>query len=464
MHIDTKQSRRAFLQRAAQLSTAGVAAPMLGSLGLLGEAAAAATTSADYKALVCVFLYGGNDHANTLVPYDTESHSAYFALRPRIGVSRALLGPTALTTENDLGGLEFALNPALKPLQPIFAQGDLAALLNVGALVEPTTKSAYLSKSVRLPPKLYSHNDQQSYMQSFAPEGADAGWGGRMGDLMLASNGTAALTCISMQGRALWLTGQDALPYTAQANAVNNLLGGNGTLYDSSVVYDALRTLMMNDEHTSWIAQEHAKVVQRSVSIGDAVTSALANAPESAFTTFANNGNSLADQFKMVARLISVGPQLGLRRQVFFVSQGGYDTHSAQASRHPELLGTLAQAMSEFHAATKKIGMDEQVTTFSMSDFGRTLGDNGDGSDHGWGATHFVMGGAVKGGRIYGTPPAIGLNTNDDVHTGRVIPTTSADQMAATLGLWFGVPARDLPTILPNINNFSPSSWNLGFL
>jgi uncharacterized protein (DUF1501 family) len=461
MHIDTKQSRRAFLQRAAHLSAAGAAAPLLGSLGLLSEAAAAATGT-DYKALVCVFQYGGNDHLNTLIPYDEASHADYMAARPRIGVPRGHLASTALTTANNMGGRQFAFHPSLKALTAIFAQGKIAPLLNIGALVEPTTKAQYLNKSVRLPPKLFSHNDQQSYMQAFAAEGADAGWGGRMGDLMQAGNGTSALSCISLCGRSLYLSGNSTMPYTAQPSSVNGLLSG-GSLFGSRVAFDAMRALMTSDQNPSWIAQEHARVATRAVALGEKVSTALARAPDASFTTF-TPGNKLSDQLKMVARLISVAPNLGLKRQVFFVSQGGYDTHSGQAGTHPGLLATLGAAMSEFHEATVQLGIEAQVTTFTASDFGRSAGDNGDGSDHGWGSTHFVMGGAVKGGRIYGTPPAVGIGTNDAVVGGRMLPTTSIQQMAATMALWFGVPASDLPMILPNLPNFNPSQWNLGFL
>lgn len=461
MHIDTKQSRRAFLQRAAHLGAAGAAAPLLGSLGFLSEAAAAATGTG-YKALVCVFQYGGNDHHNTLIPYDSASHSAYLATRPRIGVPRSNLVPTALTTANKMGGLEFAFHPALQPQASSFAQGKVAAVLNIGALVEPTTKAQYLKKSVRLPPKLFSHNDQQSYMQSFEPEGADVGWGGRMGDLMQAGNGTSALTCISLAGRSLYLSGNSVMPYTAQPSSVNDLLS-NGNIYGSSLAYDTMRALMTSYQNPSWIAQEHARVAARAVALGDTINTALARVPDASFTTF-TPGNKVSDQLKMVARLIAVGPSLGLKRQVFFVSQGGYDTHSSQLKTHPGLLATLGGALSEFYAATAQIGMENQVTTFTASDFGRTAGDNGDGSDHGWGSTHFVMGGAVKGGRIYGTPPAIGIGTNDEVVGGRMLPTTSLQQMAATMGLWFGVPASDLPMILPDLANFNPAQWNLGFL
>ena len=463
MHIDTKQSRRAFLRRSAQLGVTGAAAPFIGSLGFISDAAAAAGV-ADYKALVCVFLYGGNDHANTLPPYDAASYNAYQGARSRVRLDRGSLAPTLLKPANDLGGRQYALNPALVPLMALFNKGSMAPLLNVGALIQPTSRKAYDAGSVRLPPKLFSHNDQQSFVQSFAPEGAPAGWGGRIGDVMLGANGGSALTCISLSGRSLWLSGQAAVPYAVQPGNIVELLGGSTNIYGSGAAYDAMRTLMTQTQQASWIAGEHAKVTSRSLALVDAVTNALAKAPASQFTTFTSSGNALADQLKMVARLIKVGPSLGLKRQVFLVGMGGFDTHSNQLQTHPYLLASLAQALSEFYAATAKLGVADKVTTFTASDFGRSLAENNDGSDHGWGGTQFLLGGAVKGKKIYGIPHSWSINTNDDVGGGRLIPTTSIDQLAATLAMWFGVPAVDLPLVLPNLRNFNPSTWNIGFL
>jgi len=460
MHIDSNQSRRAFLRRAAQLGAIGAAAPFLDTLGLIGEAAA--QSSSDYKALVCVFLYGGNDNWNTMPPYDPTSYNAYRSARPNIAIPHASLGATALSPANDLRGQKFALNPALAPLMPAFRKGKLAPIFNIGTLIEPTSKSDYLKRAVRLPPKLFSHNDQQSYVQSFQVEGADAGWGGRMGDLIQSSNGTAAMTCISLQGRSLWLSGQNVTPYAVSPGSVTELIRGGTRLYSSAPAYDALRQLMTFEQEGSWISQEHAKVVNRSLQLSDSITSALARIPESSLTTFKST-NSLSEQLKMVARLIAVGPSLGLRRQVFFTSLGGWDHHSALLRNHPGLLGNVGNALSEFYAATEQLGVADQVTTFTASDFGRMLVDNGDGSDHGWGSTQFAIGGAVPGGRIFGAPPEVGINGKDDFG-GRLIPTTSFDQLAATLGLWFGLPESSLPMILPNLANFDTSSWDLGFV
>jgi len=460
MHIDTNQSRRAFLRRAAQLGAVGAAAPFLDSLGLISEAAA--QSSNDYKALVCVFLYGGNDNWNTMPPYDPTSYNAYRSARPNIALAHNSLDATALSPSNDLGGQRFALNPALAPLMPAFKKGKLAPIVNIGALIEPTSKKAYLNKTVRLPPKLFSHNDQQSYVQSFEVEGADAGWGGRMGDLIQSSNGAAALTCISLQGRSLWLSGQNATPYTVSPGSVTELLRGGTRVYTSGPAYDALRQLMTYEQEGSWIGQEHAKVVNRSLRLSDSVTAALSRIPESRLTTFKSR-NPLSEQLKMVARLISVGPSLGLRRQVFFTSLGGWDGHSALLRNHPGLLSNVGNALSDFYAATEQLGVANQVTTFTASDFGRMLVDNGDGSDHGWGSTQFAIGGAVPGGQIFGAAPEVGINGADDFG-GRLIPTASIDQLAATMGMWFGLTPSELRMILPNLANFDSSTWNLGIV
>ena len=462
MHIDTKQSRRAFLQRTAILGGAGTAAPLAASLGWISEVAAAASGT-DYKALVCIYLYGGNDYANTLAPYDPASYNSYLAARPTLALAHDQLGATALKPANDLGGWQYALNPVLAPFVPLFEQGKLAPLLNVGNLVQPVTKEQYLKRSVLLPPKLFSHNDQQCYTMASQPEGAASGWGGRMGDLLRSSNGTAALTSISVNGNALFLSGKTTTPFTIGAGKIEQMLNGSRSLYGSSSAYNAL-TQLMTGQTGCYFGQEYANVAQRTLSIGQGIVEALAKVPEESFTTFPADGSSLSEQMRMVARLIAAAPSFGLRRQVFFVGMGGWDTHNDLAQKHPALLGTLAQAMCSFYQATVQMGVADQVTAFTASDFGRTLGANGDGSDHGWGGTQFLLGGAVQGQRIYGTPPSVGLNTNDDVNFGRLIPTTSMDQFAATLALWFGVPVSDLPLVMPNLRYFNPSTWDLGFM
>ncbi len=453
------QSRRAFLKRSGALGIAGAAAPFVTNLAAIGEAAAA--TAVDYKALVCVFLYGGNDYANTLVTYDQASYDLYAVQRSGLAHTREALAATVLTPSVALpDARQYALAPTMASLLPIWTAGKLAPVLNVGTLVRPTTKTQYQNLSVPLPPKLFSHNDQQSYWQATSPEGATSGWGGRIGDLLQAGNGTAATTCVSVGGNAVFLAGRQAVQYAMGTSGPVGLTGSS-SLFGSSAASGVLKSLMTASNGAFNFANEHAKVSQRALDTYASVNAALAGAPAANFTGFPAS-NSLADQLKMVARLISVNQQIGAKRQVFFVSLGGFDLHDNLVSQHGPLVGKLADALSAFHASMTALGLADRVTAFTASDFGRTLTSNDDGSDHGWGSHHFVIGGAVKGGRFYGTAPAVGSGTADDVGQGRLLPTTSVDQYAATLASWFGVAASDLPTVVPNIGNFE--SANLGFV
>lgn len=455
------ESRRAFLKRSSALGLAGVATPFVTSLGAIGEAAAA--TATDYKALVCIFLYGGNDYANTLPPYDAASYAQYLAARANIAHTRDSLAATVLNPSVALpGGRQYAMAPTMGPLAQLFAAGKTAVMLNVGTLVQPTTKAQFTSNAVKLPPKLFSHNDQQSYFQASNPEGATSGWGGRIGDLFQSGNGSSTLTCINASGNAVYLTGKTAVQYAIGTGGPVPLLNNATSIYGSATAASTLRSLMTgNSSHM--LANEHAKVSKRALDTYAQVNGALAGAPAANFPLFPT-GNSLADQLKIVARMISVSQELGAKRQVFFVSLGGFDMHDRLVADHPTRIGMVASAIKAFYDTTVAMGVSDKVTSFTASDFGRTLQSNDDGSDHGWGGMHFVTGGAVNGQRFYGTPPAIGNNTPDDVGQGRLLPTMSVDQYAATLAGWFGVTPGNMSTVLPNIGNYNPSTWNLGFI
>ena len=409
-----------------------------------------------------MFLYGGNDYANTLPPYDQASYNLYNAARSNIALTRASLDATVLNPANSLGGRQYALAPGLAPLLPVFDAGKLAVTLNVGTLVMPTTKAQYQSSSVMLPPKLFSHNDQQSYFQASSPEGASSGWGGRIGDLFQSGNGSSTLTCINASGNAVYLTGRSAVQYSVGTGGPIALLSNASSLYSSTTAMTALRGLMTGTS-PNMLANEHARVSKRSLDTYTQLTTALNGAPAANFTLFPT-GNNLADQLKIVARMISVSSELGARRQVFFVSLGGFDMHDFLVRDHPTQMGLVGNAMRAFYDTTSALGIADKVTTFTASDFGRTLTSNDDGADHGWGSMHFVMGGAVNGKRIYGTPPAVGNGTPDDVGQGRLLPTISVDQYAATLAGWFGVTPGNMSTVLPNIGNYNPSTWNVGFV
>ena len=456
--MSSDQSRRVFLQRSAALGLAGSAAPFVMNLATIGEAAAAVAT--DYKALVCVFLHGGNDFANTLTPYDQATYNLYQALRPNIAIPRNDLTATVLKPTKPLpGGVQYALAPTLAPLLPIFNAGKMAAVLNVGTLIQPTTKAQYLAESVPLPPKLFSHNDQVSFFQASSPEGASSGWGGRMGDLLQSGNGNATLTCISVAGNAVYMSGKSTAQYTMGPYGPTSLFGNYPTLLTSATAINVVRS-MTTAPRTHILENEHTRVTKRSLDTFEQVSTALAGAPP--INTSWDGHNSLSLQLKLVAQMIAVSQQLGTKRQVFYVSIGGFDVHDGLLGRQPLLLTSVTQALKSFYDTTVELGFSDKVTTFTASDFGRTMVNNDDGSDHGWGSTHFVMGGAVKGNQIYGTSPTWANNGPDDVGQGRLLPTTSVDQYAATLASWFGVSDSDMSTVLPYIGNYT--TRNLGFV
>jgi uncharacterized protein (DUF1501 family) len=457
-------SRREFLKRASALSLAGSAAPWALNLAAISQAAAA--TATDYKALVCVFLYGGNDYGNTLVPYDTASYNTYQTLRPVLAYPRANLDATALVQSavlpagaTDLAGLQYALAPELALIKPVFDAGKLAVMLNVGTLIEPTTKTQYTNKTVKLPPKLFSHNDQQSTWQSSLPEGAISGWGGRMGDLFASGNTNSTFTCVNVSGNAVFLSGANAVQYQVTSNGSVPINGIKNPLFGSTACSTALRDLITAPS-AQLIENEYVRIMQRAINANDTLTTALATPP--VWTRPFTTTNSLAMQLQMVARMIAARDTLGAKRQVFFVSMGGFDNHDGLNTVHPGLLTNIADAMSTFYDATVQLGIADQVTAFTASDFGRTLVGNNDGSDHGWGSHHFVAGGAVKGQAFYGKPPALANNGPDDVGQGRLLPSTSVNQLAGTLASWFGVSATDMNTVLPDLANFSTK--NLGFV
>ena len=452
-------SRRAFLQRASALSLAGTAAPWALNLAAFGEAAAA--TATDYKALVCVFLYGGNDYGNTLIPVDAASYAAYQGMRPTLAYAASDLVATTLAPSVALpGGRAYAMAPELAPLMPLFIGGKMGVMLNVGTLVQPTTKAQYTAGSVPLPPKLFSHNDQQSVWQSSGAEGASSGWGGRMGDLFVAGNGNATFTCVNVSGNAVFLSGSTAVQYQVSTSGPVAYTGLAAPLFGSAACSTVLQSLV-TAPRTHLFENEYTRVAARSISAGGILTSALAAAPP--LTTPFPTGNGLADQLKFVARMISTAATTSTKRQVFFVSLGGFDTHDGLATIHPPLLTSVADALSAFYAATVELGVAGQVTTFTASDFGRTLTAD-DGSDHGWGSMHFMLGGAVNGGRFYGTAPVVANGGPDDVGQGRLLPSTAVDQYASTLGKWFGISDTDLLTVLPNLGHYDVSQRNLGFV
>jgi uncharacterized protein (DUF1501 family) len=483
-------SRRMFLRRSGQLGLAGTAMPFAINLAAMGEAAA--FSASDYKALVCVFLYGGNDYANTVVPIDDASYDKYHAIRSAdgssglgnrgasgIALAQSALAATALNPTVPLaGGRQYALHPSLVRLAQLFNGGQAAVQLNVGPLRVPLTRDQYKSSNRQfypLPPKLFSHNDQQSIWQSSSPEGSTIGWGGNMGDLALGSNTDALFTCINLTGNAVFLSGDMTLSYQVSTGGAVAINGTKSNIYGSSAVKTAFTSIVQQTSSHNF-ENEYNRVTRRAITAESKITSALAGLTLA--TSFDTDGqtNNLADQMKMVARLIAARNTLGNKRQVFLVSIGGFDLHDNLISQHPGLLGRVDEAVSAFYDATVELGVSDKVTTFTASDFGRTLSSNGDGSDHGWGSHHLVVGGAVRGKAFYGKAPPISVgNTTapeDQFHVGqgRLLPTTSVDQYAATLARWFGVNDTEMSSVLPNIGRFGAAAGfpdyptDLGFM
>jgi uncharacterized protein (DUF1501 family) len=469
-----KHTRRAFLRRAGQLAFTGTALPTVMNLAAIGEAAAFDAT--DYNALVCVFLFGGNDYANTVINYDATSHAQYATIRGGIAIPRADLAATVLNPTAPLpDGKQYALHPAMGGLANLFNTGAAAVQLNVGPLVVPLTRQQYNSNSASFPrpPKLFSHNDQQSVWMTSAAEGTTTGWGGHAGDLARSSNTNGVLTCVSVAGNTVFLSGDQALSYQVSSNGAVRINCLNGNVYGSAAVRSALADIAMQSR-THALENEYNLVTSRAYGTEGAITSALNAFPATSapFTNFpANNG--LANQLRLVARLIAARNQLGSKRQVFFVSLGGFDLHDNLLGGQATLMERLSGALTAFHQATVDLGVADKVTAFTASDFGRTLTSNGDGSDHGWGSHHFMVGGAVRGRAFYGKAPPVSVTNShvdsfDQWHVGqgRLLPSTSVSQYAATLAQWFGVSGGELGQVLPYIANFNSVDYptNLGFM
>ncbi|MDP5240704.1 DUF1501 domain-containing protein [Uliginosibacterium sp. 31-16] len=458
-------SRREFLRHAGALSLLRAAGPLGLQLAGIG-AAAAATQPDDYRAIVCLFMYGANDGHNTVISLDSEAYKTYAAARSVIALPREAL--LALPTEQASRTPALSLHPELGPLQSLYQRGSAAILANVGPLVVPIKDAAtFKGTNIARPPKLFSHNDQQAIWQAFSPEGAKIGWGGRIADLLAAQNGKHLFTAISAAGNAVFLASDRTIQYQiSNSGAIGFNRTNAGNIYGSAKGAEALRAQIAAAQGDLF-GQEYATVVNRSIEAHGLVSAALARLPETDPRVALPPElaqDKLAQQLRIVARMIGVRDDENIqqRRQIFFVSLNGFDTHDHQLDKQGELLRSVAQSIAYFQDAMAELGVADKVTVFTASDFGRALLSNGDGSDHGWGSHHFIVGGAVKGGRVYGQFPDIALNTATDVGNGRLLPTTAVDQYAATLARWMGVPERDLPLVLPNIGNFATS--DLGFM
>ena len=501
-------SRRAFLTAAAALGLG----PRLSALGVrLAAMGAAASAPTDYKALVCIFLLGGNDSANMVLATDPDSWARYQSGRDQGSSPNALAAPGTPASGTlganglaALGGVlpiqpatdngwpagttgsglrSFALHPLMPGLQGLFNQGRLAVVANAGPLVEPITKAQYQDGARPVPRSLFSHNDQQSVWQSGSVEGARLGWGGQLCDLLLSANQNAIFTAISVSGNTVFLSGRATLGYQSAAAgpvAINGITASS--LFGSAAAPAILDAALTTPAPTypSLFQQSYAAVAGRSIAAQQALAAALRGitaAPAPPKVTDPVSGglvnNPAAAGLQTILNLIAAGQVLGLKRQVFFLGLGGFDTHLQENSAHPGLMASLDSALTYFYQGLGSLNgadLTASVTAFTMSDFGRTFTTNGSGTDHGWGGHHLVLGGAVKGGDLYGRYPTVGVDLGgfsnpDAIQSGVWVPTTSVDQYAATLGGWMGASASDLQAIFPNLGNFpSGATPGLGFL
>jgi len=476
-------SRRKFLGACcAAVSATGMLSALaqlrvLGALAQPGNGPQVPGMSAaeDFKALVCLFLAGGNDSNNVVIPTDSTGYAAYAASRTALALPNGVALPIANTAGD---GRNWGLHPAMTGVHSIYSAGKAAVLANVGTLLYPTTKAQYSARSVPLPPQLFSHNDQQVEWQSSLPDKAFAsGWGGRLADLTNAFNQNPTISMsITLNGQNSFQVGRNIAQYSVSPTGAVAL---SGSADPSGTSVAAIRTKAMNDILNSPSANlfETAFAGMTTDAIADSglLASILSSASAGSNSAFPINYNlfptsSLGQQLRTIARLISARSQLGLKRQIFFARIGGWDLHDTQVTAgatatgaHANLLTDVSNSLKAFYDATVEMGLSDSVTTFTASDFGRTYNTNGDGSDHGWGSHHIIVGGAVKGGNIYGRMPDLTLRGVQDTGSrGQWIPTTSVDEYSATLARWFGVSATDLPIVLPNAGRFAHQ--NVAFL
>lgn len=452
-----KINRRDFLRTsgAAAAAAAFASTPGLAYTQIVGTAA----PFNDYRALVCVFLHGGNDSFNMLVPNTDAEYNAYAASRQNLAIARGdLLGINPLSSA---GSTPFGLHPAMGGIRTLFESGRAAFIANVGPLVEPTTKIQFQNQSVILPPQLFSHNDQQAQWHSLKGAATSkTGWAGRIGDLIKTSVADQIMaTNASLSGTSLSQSADDTVAYVMGPTGPLPFLGfsnnPNDILYEQKLSFGRI----VESQHDSVYERGFAEIQQRAIASADTVSNAIDTAPPIS-VVFPNS--PLGQQLETVAKLIASRDQLDMQRQIFFVGIGGFDSHDNQNLDQPGLLGGISESITAFHDATVEIGVSDSVTTFTQSDFGRTLTSNGDGTDHAWGGNQLVVGGAVNGRDLYGSYPTLEIGGTEDVGGGRMIPSTSADQYAATLAKWFGIPDIDLDIVAPNLVNFAQR--DLGFM
>jgi uncharacterized protein (DUF1501 family) len=480
-------TRRQFIQRAscAAVGTWAVTS-MISDLRIMNAAMAAGPIS-DYKALVCVFLAGGNDSNNLIIPTTPTEYAGYAAARQNLALPNWDMPGGVLPINGNYG-----LHPACPELQTLYGASKLAVLFNTGTLVYPMTRAQWLAGSVTRPPQLFSHSDQVTQWQTSIPDQPPVtGWGGRCADLLASVLPSAPVSlCVSLAGANTFEVGNIVSQYSVSTSGAITLSGMTGS---NTNRLNAIKAILGLTNQNMQV-QSYAGVVKHAIDTGDLLNNAIAPTASASYWTPQFPGtvtnptggtpfnSSLGPQLRMIARLIEAGHRdtgsggFGMRRQIFFCQKGGFDTHTGQVTSgspssgyHSDLWADISQSLNAFQAAMTTIGVNhgdpdfaKRVTLFTASDFNRTFPTNGQGSDHGWGSHHLILGGAVNGQNTYGTFPTLAVNGPDDTSTGRWIPTTAVDQYSATLARWFGLNDSDIATVFPNIGRFASS--NLGFM
>lgn len=458
-----KHSRRQFLGSlpCLALGTTTLYSSLINLKAMNSIMGSTSVVGGDYKALVCLLLSGGNDSYNMLIPRGNAEYAEYAAVRSDLAIPQDEILPI---NPDVTDGREYGLHPSLTGIRGIFEQGNAAFISNVGTLVEPTTKNGVQGGTTKLPLGLLSHSDQVMHWQTAFPQDrSNTGWGGKMADIMKSMNDDTGVSMnISLGGNNLFQRGDTVTEYAINQDGGVAIFGWNEQLPILQMMTEDI-TDMMNKQYEDVFKDSYNGVLKRSVESNEVFNQAVAgitiNTP---FT-----GDQLSQKMRMIAQTIGARAELGAKRQIFFVDIGGFDNHDELINAHAGLMQRVDNAMTSFYAATEELGVSDCVTTFTISDFARTLTSNGNGTDHAWGGNSIVMGGAVKGKNMYGDYPVLSLGNDLEIGGGILIPTTSADEYFAEMALWFGISPNDLSQIFPNIGNFydvGSSEKPLGFM
>ncbi len=459
-----KNSRRNFL-KVASLVGAGLSTGTTSLFNLRNLGAATKLNTAlkgDYKAMVCLYFDGGADSFNMLIPTSPDEYGLYVNARSNLALKDTETLPLSPV---NVGGVPYGLHPSLAGMKSMFDSGNLCFLNNVGTLVNPTTKQQFYNEEVPVPLGLFSHSDQTNQWQTAeVRERLYKGWAGRISDLLYDTNTNDKISMnISFSGTNTFQSSEKNVEYAVDSNNSAGLTGYED-MYGWGIERRAAVNKMLSTSFTDPFKSTYLNSFKNSLDASLEFHAAIDEVPEFA-TTFSDDG--LSRDFSMVAKIIAAREKLGFNRQIFFINYGGWDTHDELLNKQRDLFNEVDKALSEFNGVLKEIGMHDSVLTFSMSEFGRTLGSNGNGTDHAWGGNVFAMGGPVNGNRFFGQYPSMVLDGDLDVGGGVLIPTTPNDLYFAELALWFGVPKSELNTVFPNLNNFYASSSAdapLGFL